>query len=142
MGVKKMQEKFVLTAASNDGKRYEYAIAKNEKFKAIFIKFMTDLGFEAEEIKREFNYHNEYYKEVKVKIKGLIDICHRYKNKGFDIDIFYGIKKIILIVRVNEKLREKLIKNVLKYTEFREFKKKKFRRKIKMRVNKNLESLK
>jgi hypothetical protein len=84
---------FVLTGTDNNGFRHRYSVKKNENFKKIFVKFMVDLGFEdidAEEL-------------IKIKIKDICDECWHYENEKFDVDVFYGRFKIILVVRTKSR---------------------------------------
>lgn len=103
----KDSEKIMLLGTGNDRYRHYYKIRKNEKFKKIFVKFMEDLGFDAQRIKQQFwNEDNN----IEIKISDFIDSCSHYKNKKYDIDIFYGYKKIILVIRTKE--RKELLENI------------------------------
>ncbi len=112
-----MVEKLILTGAGNDGFRYNYRIIKNESFKDIFPEFMVLLGFNKKEIvSSSFYSFNKEGEEVKFKISNFKDCYDNYNNKDYDVDVFYGSKKIILVIRT--KRIKNLIRAIEKYSKF------------------------
>lgn len=101
---------FVLTATDNNGFRHRYSVRKNEQFKKIFIKFMRDLDFNEKKIEEGFWIYDKNEGNVELKISNFEDCCRHYGNKKYDVDVFYGNKKIILIVRT--KTRRLLLDNL------------------------------
>ncbi len=95
------KHKFTLTGTSNDGYRHRYTIKKNEDFKKAFFKFMTDLEFDEDKIKRYFLSKDG--NEIELKISDFEDVCSNYENKKYDVDVFYGRFKIIIIVRTKNR---------------------------------------
>jgi hypothetical protein len=128
MLIQKNKDKLVLLGTENKENRYEYIIEKNEDFKEIFLSFMEKLGFERIIINKTFfNYifnRDNIEKQIEFKISDFKDSYHNYKNKDFDIDVFYGTKKIILIIRTKKgnKLRE-IINSKIKWENKSYFKK-------------------
>jgi hypothetical protein len=124
----KNKDKLVLLGTENKENRYEYIIEKNEGFREIFISIMEKFGFERIIINKTFfNYtfnRDNIEKQIEFKTSDFIDSCYNYKNKDFDIDVFYGTKKIILIIRTKkgDKLRE-IINSKIKWEKKDYFKK-------------------
>ena len=97
----------------NDGFRHRIEIRKNESFKEVFINFMISLGFDKKKV-RDIFWNPETNKYIK--IKEVYERVSHDKNKDFDVDVFYGAKKIILLVRT--KKRAKLIRVLEKYSKW------------------------
>jgi hypothetical protein len=109
----KIPKEFILTGTDNNGYRHRYSVIKNEQFKGIFIKFMGDLGFDEGKIKGEFwvEYdEDDKYIGRELKISEFEDCCRYYDNKGYEIEVFYGNKKIIMVIRT--KIRRELLDNL------------------------------
>jgi hypothetical protein len=108
-----VKEKFTLTGTDNDGRRHRYSVRKNELFKKSFLKFMEDLGFNPEIIGKTFWSSDEETGEcIELKISEFEDCIRHYQNKKFDVDVFFGKLKIILVVRT--KSREKMVDHLEK----------------------------
>lgn len=110
---------FILIGTGNNGYRHRYDVEKNEQFKEIFIKFMGDLGFDGGKIRQEFWTYDENEEEIELKISNFSDCCRNYENKKYDIDVFYGNKKIILIIRAKE--RRKMLDNLEYKSKWKKF---------------------
>jgi len=96
--------KFTLTGTDNNGFRHRYSVRKNEDFKKAFVKFMVDLGFDEKKIKGSWIVVGEDGEtERELKIKEIGDECWNYSNKGYDVDVFYGQFKIIIVVRTKKR---------------------------------------
>ena len=98
-----MKNKFTLTGTDNDGFRHRYSVKKNEGFKRAFVKFMVDLEFDEKKIKASwdagfYDENDEWVPRV-LKIAEIEDVCWHYQNKKYDVDVFYGRFKIIIVVR-------------------------------------------
>ena len=110
---------FVLMGTDNNGYRHRYSVKKNEQFKNMFIKFMGGLGFDEERIGNAF-YSNDMEDEgVILKISDFKDVYKNYKNKKYDVDVFYGSKKIILIIRC--KVRKPMVDNLMYNSKWKKF---------------------
>jgi len=94
---------FTLIGTDNDGYRHRYSVKKNENFKKIFIEFMAELGFDKSKITQEFWSSDELKGDFELKISDFEDYCRHYENKKYDVDIFYGNKKIIFVIRTKER---------------------------------------
>lgn len=94
--------KFALTGIKNDKYRYEFTVKKNQAFVGSFIELLPELGFKNQEF-----YFLEYKKGqdslIPIKINKLKEVCNNFKNKDYDIEIFYGNKRIILVIRTKKK---------------------------------------
>ena len=106
--MKKLQNPkgFILMGTDNNGFRHRYSVEKNEQFKKVFISFMGDLGFEEKEIMQTFlRGYEDGMDEIdrELKISDFEDCCRHYENKKYDVDVFYGNKKIILVVRTKSR---------------------------------------
>ncbi len=97
------QGEFILTGTGNDGFRHRYSVKKNEKFKVAFAEFMERLGFDKDKILDSFIVRGQDEDdegiEYEIKIKDIFDICKHYKNDKFDVDVFYGKDRIIILIR-------------------------------------------
>ena len=94
-----VKNKFILTGTDNDGFRHRYSIKKNEDFKEAFLKFMEVLEFDSKKIKQTFFTSDEDDNPIELKIADFEDCIRHYQNKKFDVDVFYGRFKVIIIVR-------------------------------------------
>lgn len=103
-----MAKKFVLTGTDNDGFRHRYSVKKIEAFKEAFVKFMVDLRFDEEKIRRSFMGfyvdENSEHIEVPLKIEEIVDVCWNYQSSKYDVDVFFGQFKIILVIRTNKRV--------------------------------------
>jgi hypothetical protein len=108
--------KLTLIGTDNDGFRHRYSCTKNESFKKIFIRLMAALDFEEEKIKNTFWSHDEDERPIELKISEFEDVCNHYQNKKYDVDIFYGKKKIIIVIRT--KNRKDLVFSLRKLSKF------------------------
>ena len=109
---------FVLMGTDNDSYRNRYSVEKNENFKNIFIKFMKDLGFDEGKIKQGFWSYDDDNK-FELKISDFEDCYRYYENKKYDIEVFYGNKKIILVIRTKE--RRKMLDNLESKSKWKKF---------------------
>jgi len=100
-----MADKFTLTGTDNNGFRHRYSALKNEDFKKAFVGFMLGLGFDKEGIQSSWvvNSEEEDYREIK--IKEFEDECRNYLNDDYDVDVFYGKLKIIIVVRTKKRIQ-------------------------------------
>jgi hypothetical protein len=103
-----MKKKFVLTGTDNDGFRHRYSAKKIEEFKEAFMKFMINLEFEENKIRSYFVGYildkdgNEI--NVPLKIEEIEDVCWNFNNLKYDVDVFFGKFKIILVIRTQERI--------------------------------------
>lgn len=108
--------KWDLTGTDNNGFRHRYSILKDESFKENFLNFMDGLGFNWEEVERRFEYEDSDGQFVSWRIIELLDLCWHFENSNFDVDVFFGSSKIILVVRTKD--RRKLIDKLVDLSEF------------------------
>ncbi len=90
---------FILTGTGNNGFRHRYSIKKDKNFIKAFVKFMVDLDFDEEEIKKGFSGEDEKGNFIELSIDEFEDCIREYENKKYDIDIFFGKAKVIAVVR-------------------------------------------
>jgi hypothetical protein len=118
----------ILNGTGNNGKRHRYSFNKNEKFKIGYLDLLKKLGLTNKEI---YNIENKFtrteYGEngeneeitIKLKISDINDECWYFKNSKYEIDTFFGNKKIIVIIRIKRhNIREKLTENIIKESEW------------------------
>ena len=96
-------KKSYLLSTGNDGYRYRYEFEKINSFSKIFTNFMRDLGFDDSD--RPFLTMYEGEDEKEMDIEKTLDFTWNFRNKSFDVDLFIGGKKIILVVRTKDKMR-------------------------------------
>ena len=113
-------DKNLLIGTGNDGYRYKYEFKKNNKFKKAFLGFMQELGFEEEwdlyYFDKDYKLQNEE-EEIPRDLTKIRDLVEHYKNKDFDVDLFFGVKNLILIIRT--KNTNMLVKVANKYFKFK-----------------------
>lgn len=102
-----MKNRFTLTGTDNYGFRHKYSVKKNEGFRVAFINFMKHLDFNEETISKLFLYEEDSGNIKKLKIADFEDCCRHYKNRNYDVDVFFGYRKIIIVVRTRK--REKMV---------------------------------
>lgn len=116
---------FKLIGTDNDGIRHRYSIEKNEDFKKAFTRFMNDLSFDGEDIKKGLFMREDYdaNRQYEIKVDDLSDICFYFRSGEYEIDLFFGGKKIILVIRTGQKIkrnrRKKLVKEVRDNSKWR-----------------------
>jgi hypothetical protein len=96
--------KFTLTGTDNDGFRHRYSIKKDKNFIKAFIKFMEDLDFDSEDIEGIFYGEDDEGKIIKLNIKEFEDCIRYYQNKKYDVDVFFGRFKVIIVVRTKTRV--------------------------------------
>jgi len=136
--------KFTLTGTDNNGFRHRYSARKNEDFKKAFVKFMVDLGFDEENIRSRFEYDDEGSIEpIVTKVKNIEDVCDNYNNHKYDVDVFYGKFKIIIVVRTKNRMpMVKHLQNEAKWIKSTVVKKIKEGKKIPVAVTPNKKRVK
>ena len=111
-----MKRKFILTGTDNDGFRHRYSARKIEKFKVAFSDLMKDLGFEPNVFLKLFEGgfydENEDFIAKDRLIEEIIDESFHFQNKNYDLDLFFGDKKIIFVIRTNN--RDLLVNHLYK----------------------------
>ena len=138
----KLPKEFILEGTDNNGMRHRYSIEKNEQFKDVFIKFMEELGFDSEKISKRFirtecDKKTGEQRTILIRVADLKDVCHYYKNREYEADIFYGNRKIILIIRTNQKRervrRRKMLDNLESKSKWKKFYNKEKKESIKIK---------
>ena len=123
-------KEFILFGTDNNGVRHRYSIEKNEQFPGIFVKFMGELGFDELEIDEKFYYEEndnsgQPLGKMRVVVSHISDECWYYKNAEYEVDVFFGSKKIILVIRTgqhNERdRRAKLLDDLESKSNWKEF---------------------
>lgn len=114
--------KLVLNGTDNNGIRHRYSFEKTYTFKKGFVDFMESLGFEKEkELENRFfyKYENDKGEEVikELKPSDFQDVVWFFQNKQYEVDVFWGSKKVVLLVRTNQKTQRTRRKNMLKELE-------------------------
>ena len=120
--MKKNQNKFILIGTDNDGFRHRYSIEKNEGFKKVFLKFMVKLEFD-EGINSMWNSSYEEKDgnkiDVELKVADFEDCIRHHQNPKFDVDVFFGKLRIIIVVRT--KTRNSMVKHLEKSAKWIKF---------------------
>ena len=117
-----MKKNLILNGTGNDGRRHRYSFEKNEKFKAGYLDLLRKLGLNEDEIKKiEERFTRTFYEDdedettINLKVLDISDECWYYRNSKYEIDTFFGHKKIILLIRIKSKeKRKKLIECIKK----------------------------
>ena len=103
-----------LKGIKNNRYRYELTIEKNQENVKKLIKFLKELEFK----NSEFNLL-ECKKGidicVPIKISKIDDKCIYFRNKRYDLDLFYGNKRIILVIRTKNSSFLKTINQSFKF---------------------------
>ncbi|MBI4116808.1 hypothetical protein HY449_03635 [Candidatus Pacearchaeota archaeon] len=106
-----MKSEFTLTGTENNGFWHRYSIEKNNKFRNTFLKFMRDIGFDGEKLKKKFQekYEDNSDDLNPVFIKWIVnadeitDRVWSFKNEKYDVDVFFGDKKVFLVIRTKDR---------------------------------------
>jgi len=107
----KFPKEMILRGTDNDGIRHRYTFEKSPSFKPGILKFLKDLGLDPkDENKRYFYLEDSNCDEgcdsvTVLEPADITDTCWRFKNKKYDLDIFWGKEKVILLVRTSQKMR-------------------------------------
>jgi len=106
----KSPKNLTLNGTDNDGKRHRYSFEKTEDFKQGFLELMENFGFEKEKIDSKFvirdhvedpeNTGKEIERVWIRKIKDIIDVCWYFENNKYEIDVFFGKEKVIILIRI------------------------------------------
>ena len=96
----------ILNGTNNNSKRHQYSFEKNEGFKEGFLELMENLGFGREKTD-QFTIRNsscddeENVERIWIrKVSEVQDECWYFENKKYEIDVFFGVKKIIILFRI------------------------------------------
>ncbi len=119
----KTSKELILNGTDNNRYRHRYSFEKNEQFKTGFIKFMKDLEFNEKELKKiKEKFIIQSFKEnekggedivINLKIIDIVDVCWYFQNKKYEVDVFFGEKKIIILIKVKSKqYREDVLDNL------------------------------
>ena len=104
--------KLSLLGIGNEGRWNYFVFKKENSFFPLFASFLSCLRLE----KTGIMYGNE---DEKKDIKGIVDKLENTKNKDYDLDIFYGDKRIIVVVRTDETNRGFLVSEIKKIANFK-----------------------
>jgi len=104
-------KKEIMTAIGNEEGYYKFIFIKSKYFYHFLYKFFNEIG-----IKYEIQYE---VNGEECNPLDSVDIWEEFKNDKYHIEIFYGCKKIIMIIRLREEDKEKISKKVFKYSEFK-----------------------
>jgi len=142
----KIPKELILNGTDNNGLRHRYGFDKNKNFKSGFIKLMEELEFDSEKIKNKFvrrEYKDTEQGEEEIitilNIEDIQDVCWFFENSKYEIDLFFGKNKIILLIRTNQKIkrerRRKMLDELEKRSDWISEKEKKVRaQKIKKKI--------
>ncbi len=138
-----LPKKLTLSGTDNNGVRHRYTFDKDMNTKEGFFDFMEGLGFEIKEIEKRFmiqDYNNDTDEEkiIFLDMEDIVDQCWFYENKKYELDIFWGNKKVIILVRTNQKIkrdrRKKLVDTVEETSKWISDKQKEIRRRKKPKL--------
>ncbi|MGD9276000.1 MAG: hypothetical protein PVJ67_02410 [Candidatus Pacearchaeota archaeon] len=115
----KVPKNLVLNGTDNNGFRHRYSFDKTKDFKKSFLSFMGSLGFDKGKINDKFivrtyeddDNEGETEKVFIKEVFDLVDVIWFFQNEKFEVDVFFGKDKVIILVRTkdNKKTREKLV---------------------------------
>jgi len=114
-------KKLVLNGTDNNGKRHRYSFDKTPNLKGGLRKLLISLDFDKKIV--EGFIRGVFFKEIKEEeiieqeLENIIDIVYFLKNDKYELDIFFGKEKVILLARTTDK-REKLIDALEKKTKW------------------------
>jgi hypothetical protein len=103
--------KLKLIGLGNKDNRNHFIFKKDNSFFSLFPDFLESLGLDKLSIMYE---HSEEPQDI----NELIDIQDNLRNDEFDLDIFYGKDKFIVIIRTSEANRNKLITEIKKIADY------------------------
>lgn len=109
-----LPKELVLNGTDNDGVRHRYSFDKTPKLKEGLTKLFLGLGFEERKIndfiqkifvRRSENENGEEIITI-FKPEEINDRAYYLKNSRYELDLFFGKNKVILLVRVkNERIK-------------------------------------
>ena len=103
-----------LKGIGNESNRIFFVFEKDDKFFTNISFFLANLSLD----KTGIMYGHD---EKKKDIKNTFDVLENTKNKDYDLDIFYGKSRIIVVIRTDEKNRDIIIKNLKKIADYKGF---------------------
>ncbi|MEK6859357.1 MAG: hypothetical protein AABX54_00945 [Nanoarchaeota archaeon] len=112
-------EKLKVSSISKGPDTNVYIFLKEQKFIESIISFFKELGFDEDETQMMYvftteNYNNERTEPEFIDINKMKDNRINIKNKDYDIDIFVGERKIILVIRTKKDKQEEISKKIFK----------------------------
>ncbi len=105
--------KLKLYGISKQENRVHFRLGKKQAFLDVFRKILLRFGFWDARY-----WHYDEIKDKDDKINNLTDFCDHLQNEKYDIDIIFGKKRIIVIVRAKQKDKDKFIKELNKFCEW------------------------
>lgn len=101
------EKDFILTGTENNSFRHRYSFKKNNKIKKALEKLFLKLNLVNKNnealVKQIFieKFEDEEGREIyfQRKIEEIIDEVYYFKNDDFEVDIFFGSNKIIVLIR-------------------------------------------
>ncbi len=106
-------KKLKLCGIKKDENRAEFTIDKTQNFVAIIKKIVIKLTGEVDW--QLFSCDDPEGGCVDEKLENLTDWCVYRKYKNYELDIFVGKEKIILVVRSSLKNQKKIVKELMKF---------------------------
>ncbi len=101
--------------------RSEYIFKKKKKILEILDNLLKELGFvEPPEHNLRDLICEKKGPRPKIKVKDLIDEVYSMSNKNYDIEIFIGFEKIVLVVRSKKDRQQEVSDIVFKFAEFKD----------------------
>jgi hypothetical protein len=102
-----MKDKFILNGTGNNGFRHRYSFDKTKAFKKGFLDLMKKLGFD-EKVKdkfilRENEDEGEEERIILLEATDIEDVCWFFENNKYEVDVFFGAKKIIILIRTKNR---------------------------------------
>ena len=96
---KSKNKKLIITGMGNDEFRHWYIFRKSSDIIDSLIDFFYNMGFDSYDVDCLCDCETG----KKKKINWLIDNLYRFNNNCFDIDLFIGNKKVIIVVRTKKR---------------------------------------
>ncbi|MBT3297718.1 hypothetical protein HN385_02245 [archaeon] len=106
--------KLKLIGLGNNGYWNYFIFQKDNHFLSIFPTLLEKLDLSKTSSLHEFV-------EEKYDINEKVDLLEQTQNQSYDLEIFYGKDKIIVVIRTEEKNREDVLDKIKDISEFKGF---------------------
>ena len=115
-------EKSTIRSVSKSPDMNQYIFTKDDTVPKNLYDFFTDLGINEEDSLKNFlvteDYHNDGTGERFGSIKSMHDWRYNLRDDIFDIDVFIGQEKVILVIRSKENKQKEISEKLFKVAKF------------------------
>ncbi len=116
--------KVKILGISKSNKHNVYVLKKQQEFFKGFRQFLVDIGVGKEHdpqidiIGRPENEYSEPDTAKELSINAYLDLHDHYKTWMYNVDVFYGQNKIVLVIYSLWNRQDKLSRLILKFCSF------------------------